>query len=195
MKILVIEGSCAKASHTRLLAKAFAGALEARDLSVDIWSLLERPLPFPEAEYHWDFNNTPSEVVRAFGRKVMEADGLALASPLYHGSFSGMLKSALDHLWFDAFKDKPVALLSHGATDKRCAQPCEALMTVVKTMFGHALQTQVATSKGEFSHDADGHPTALTNEMIKVRLERQAEEMVRFMAMNLAYDRVMRERR
>lgn len=169
--------------------------MEARDIETEIWSLLETPLPFPEAEYHWDFNSTPSEAVRTFGRKVMEADGLALASPLYHGSFSGVLKSALDHLWFDAFKDKPVALLSHGATDKRCAQPCEALMTVVKTMFGYPLQTQVATSKAEFDHDDAGDPTALTNDPIRDRLERQADEMIRFMAMNLAYDRAMRERR
>ena len=41
----------------------------------------------------------------------MEADFLILGTPNYHGSFSGILKNALDHLNMDHFKMKPVGLI------------------------------------------------------------------------------------
>jgi len=39
-----------------------------------------------------------SENVAALRRQVQEADGIILGTPEYHGSFSGVLKNALDHM-------------------------------------------------------------------------------------------------
>ena len=43
----------------------------------------------------------------------MEADFFILGTPNYHGSFSGILKNALDHLNMDYFKMKPVGLIGN----------------------------------------------------------------------------------
>ena len=119
----------------------------------------------------------PHAVVKELISHVRLADAFVLGSPLYHGSFSGVLKNALDHLWYDAFRDKPVALVSHGGTDRRCAQPCVHLQTVVKTMYGYPVQTEVATTNRDFSMNSDGE-YLLKNEEVISRLNRQVNEII-----------------
>lgn len=113
----------------------------------------------------------------AFAKDVKEASGFVLASPLYHGSFSGVLKNALDHLWYDAFRNKPVALQSHGSSVRMCGQPCLALQPVVKTLYGYSCQTQVAATKTDFEENADGS-FRLIDDGLRNRIRRQATELV-----------------
>jgi len=42
---------------------------------------------------------------------VRESDGIILGTPEYHGSFSGVLKNALDHMGFTEFEGKMVGLV------------------------------------------------------------------------------------
>ncbi|WP_375694260.1 NADPH-dependent FMN reductase [Bartonella sp. AD24XZML] len=41
--------------------------------------------------------------VYTFVKTIADADDVILASPVYHGSYSGGLKNALDNLDYDAF--------------------------------------------------------------------------------------------
>ncbi|OUJ19665.1 FMN-dependent NADH-azoreductase, partial [Corynebacterium kefirresidentii] len=50
---------------------------------------------------------------KAFQDKAMEADFLILGTPNYHGSYSGILKNALDHINMDYVKMKPVGLIGN----------------------------------------------------------------------------------
>lgn len=45
-------------------------------------------------------------------RIVREADAVLLGTPMYHGSYSSVLKTALDYCGFDEFEDKTVGLLA-----------------------------------------------------------------------------------
>ncbi len=42
---------------------------------------------------------------------LREADSIVLATPMYHGSYSSVIKSILDHCGFDEFEDKTVGLI------------------------------------------------------------------------------------
>ncbi|MCL7419142.1 MAG: NAD(P)H-dependent oxidoreductase, partial [Halalkalicoccus sp.] len=53
-----------------------------------------------------------TEGVETFTERVREADAILLGTPMYHGSYSGVLKNALDHCGFDEFEDKTVGLLA-----------------------------------------------------------------------------------
>ncbi|MFW6320780.1 MAG: NADPH-dependent FMN reductase, partial [Halohasta sp.] len=44
--------------------------------------------------------------------RVDAADAVILASPMYHGSYSGVLKNALDYCGFDELEGKTVGLLA-----------------------------------------------------------------------------------
>ncbi|MDN8705000.1 NADPH-dependent FMN reductase, partial [Staphylococcus aureus] len=77
------------------------------------FDLAERPLN------QLDFSGTThsTEEIKAnakdFQTKVMEADFLVLGTPNYHGSYSGILKNALDHINMDYVKMKPVGLIGN----------------------------------------------------------------------------------
>jgi NAD(P)H-dependent FMN reductase len=44
-------------------------------------------------------------------RTIREADAIILGTPMYHGSYSGVLKNALDYCGFDEFENTIVGLL------------------------------------------------------------------------------------
>lgn len=176
MNILLLCGSVSENSHTRALMRALEKQIQALGATTKFWDLREQPLPIAIPDYHWRVDETPDAKVRSFVTLVRGADAFVLGSPLYHGSMSGVLKNALDHLWYDAFRNKPVALLSHGSSIRRCSQPTEHLQTVVRTMYGYNLQTQIGTTKDDYK--TINKVLTLTNPELIDRVERQARELV-----------------
>ncbi|GAA5111709.1 hypothetical protein GCM10023261_16070 [Bartonella jaculi] len=81
---------------------------------------------------------------------------------------------------YDAFLSKPVGLISHGSTTKKCAQPCEHLLPVVRTLYGHALQCQVASAKEDFASDDEGRTWKVISKEVRERCERLAHEICAF---------------
>ncbi|WP_375675337.1 hypothetical protein [Bartonella sp. CL100XZDX] len=82
---------------------------------------------------------------------------------------------------YNAFLNKPVGLISHGSTAKKCAQPCEHLVPVVHTLYGYTLQCQIASSNEDFSSDDEGRTWKVTSEEVQTRCERLADEMYTFL--------------
>lgn len=178
MEMMIICGSINEPSHTKTLAAGLADALSGLRVPSVTWDLRAQPLPIADPAFHHKPELHPDPLVRRFIQVARNVDGFALASPLYHGSFSGVLKNAIDHLWWDAFRDKPVALLAHGGSERRSANVNTALQSVVTTLCGYSLQTQIATGPSDF-HKNDQNQIELSNNGIKERLDRQAEELVR----------------
>ncbi len=65
--------------------------------------------------------------------KLNEGDAFVLITPEYNRSYSGVLKNALDYLDFQ-FKQKPIALVSHGVTGG--AQAIAHLRGVIPGLLG-----------------------------------------------------------
>ena len=57
-----------------------------------------------------DDTGYPDDVFR-LRTEVKEAEGVILGTPEYHGSFSGVLKNALDLMGFDEFEGKMIGLV------------------------------------------------------------------------------------
>jgi NAD(P)H-dependent FMN reductase len=115
--------------------------------------------------------------VGAFAERVRSADAIVLGTPLYHGSYSGVLKDALDLLASDGFDDKPVGLVSHGAGIRACTLPCEHMRAIVRAMGGVSTQSQIGTTKSDFESNAEGTRT-LVNPDILARVETMARELI-----------------
>ena len=182
MNVLIFLGSVREHSLTRKLVERTTLALQKHEMVVNWIDLRERPLPIADPAYHKNAAETPNAAVRALVHQVSAADGIVLASPLYHGSFSGVLKNAIDCLAFDAFRGKPVGIIAHGSGVKRCAQPAEHLLPVVRTVYGHALQCQVASSTSDFVFDPDTGEATLASDDVAMRCERLAKEMYYYLA-------------
>ncbi len=108
MKIVIIAGSNRKSATSTRLAGYSQRLIGQKGHSVTLFDLYRSPLPFysPD-EYHQEHAD-----LHALKRSLVEADGIVLVTPEYHGSISGVLKNALDHLGQEHFNNKVVLSVS-----------------------------------------------------------------------------------
>lgn len=138
MKVLLLSGSVGKKSCTRTLLLHLKDLLDTKGVETIWWDLAENPLPIAVPEFHTRQNKHPDKIVRKFAKIIQEVDGFVLGSPLYHDSYSGVLKNALDNLPNEAFLRKPVGLVSHSSNIRSCVTPCNNLRPVVRSLGGYA---------------------------------------------------------
>lgn len=175
MHVFILCGSISENSKTRLLMEISAFFLKESGHHVTFEDLRYSALPIADPAFHPNPEKYPDINVTDFISRFKAAEAYLVGSPLYHGSISGVLKNALDHLWYDAFRDKPVGIISYGSSPHRCAFPCMALNTIIKTMYGYPLQTEVAASKADLIENTDGN--ICFSEDVIFRVQRQLHEM------------------
>lgn len=178
LDILILAGSPRRESYSRGLARRIGRALAAQGAAAELFDLHETPLPLLEPSLRGAAENHPDAGVARLNALVARAAAFVLVSPVYHNSYSGLLKNALDHLGVRNFDARPVGLASHGG---RSSQAVDHLRQVVRALHGVTIPTQVCTGR----EDYHGEPTAagpyeLKSDEIQERIDRFAEELVRF---------------
>ena len=173
--VLLLGGSLARPSHTSLLLAWLEQALVTQPVAVCRWDLAERPFPFADPAYHDRPGEHPSPVVRQLVAAAGSADALVLGSPLYHNSYSALLKNALDHLSINEVQSRPVGLVGH-AGRVASTQALDHLRLVVRGLHGIAIPTQVATVDADYS--ASGGSLCLSGAAARDRLSRLADELL-----------------
>lgn len=153
-----------------------ADQLRAKGAKAVIWDLGEKPLPIAVPEYHKSQEKHPSKRVREFVKLVSESDGYILGSPLYHDSYSGVLKNALDSLPNEAFYHKPVGLVSHSSNVRSCITPCNQLRPVVRSLAGYATQIQVGTTDADYK--IAGNSLKLVDQRVIDRVVGMVDELM-----------------
>ena len=176
VKITLICGSTATKSHTRCLLKHIESLLHEKSVETSFWDLRDKHMVFAVPELHATPMETPDKNVKDFIKLIESSDGIVIGSPLYHGSYSGVLKNALDNLYLDAFRNKAVALVSHGYGVRNAIKACEHLRSVIRTLYGYTLQTEIGTGMEDYQ-EADTEFT-LTNKDIKERCVRLVNELI-----------------
>ena len=88
--------------------------------------------------------------------QVERADAVLFFSPVYRGSFSGILKNLLDHLPVDALRGKPCGIAAIGATTHHYLGVDWHLRDVLAWFGAIAAPTSVYLSSADFS---DGRVT------------------------------------
>jgi FMN reductase len=107
IRVAGICGSLRTGSYTRRAVEcALLGAAET-GAQTQLIDLSEYQLVFRAGK---DETAYPSDVFR-LRQDVKEATGIILGTPEYHGSFSGVLKNALDLMGFDEFEGKMIGLV------------------------------------------------------------------------------------
>ena len=105
-RVVALCGSLRGASKTRIACRHALDAAERAGGEVELLDLRDYDLPAfdPDA-------GEPADAAE-LTRKLREADSIILATPMYHGSFSSPLKTALDYSGFDEFQNKTIGLLA-----------------------------------------------------------------------------------
>ncbi len=103
--VVAVCGSLRDASHTRTALEHALEAAHERGAETDLLDLRTYDLPV------YDPDNSDDGDAPALRAAVRAADSVLLGSPMYHGSYSGSLKNALDYCGFEEFEDRTIGLL------------------------------------------------------------------------------------
>lgn len=138
--VVALCGSLRDRSKTRVVLREALDAAGAEGASTELLDLREYDLPpyDPDAE--------TAHAARELGTQVADADAVVLGTPNYHGSYTGALKDALDHLGRDEFEDATVGLVEvAGGTYPGSA--LEHLRRVSRTLNAWTLPLEVAVPR------------------------------------------------
>lgn len=168
MNILLLVGSGDTNSHSLHLAQAIEAKLRESGATTEVVNLLETGLPIYDRAVERD--DTYDDVTRNFLSKSEAADAFVWVTPIYHNSFSGILKNALD--WqHSKFPNKIVGLASHGGG--RSPQAVDHLMHIVRAQHGISVRTRVCTQDSDYDEELN-----ITESMIQKRIADFSAELL-----------------
>ena len=104
--VVALIGSLRTRSYTRIAATRALAAAESAGATTELIDIREYDLPAFDPG-----RDSPGDSA-TLTASVDAADSILLASPMYHGSYSGVLKNAIDYCGFDEFEGKTVGLLA-----------------------------------------------------------------------------------
>jgi azobenzene reductase len=159
MKITLIAGSNRKNSTSTKLSRYIENQLISIGHDVVFFDLYEKPIPFYNPDSSLDTDLHLIELKAS----MLQAQAIILSTPDYHGSISGVLKNALDHLDFDHFDSKVVLSISSagGATG---ISSLTQLQTIIRNVHGINCPEWISIGSGQKGFTEDGAP-----ELQKVR--------------------------
>lgn len=176
MKVALLNGSPAIKSHTNGTLVYLEEQFSSHGCETKIIDLQSFGLPVNNPIYHADAMQSDNEKVREFAQIIKDAELIVLGTPLYHGSFSGLLKSALDNLDGPAFEGKKILLCSNSSGPRSAVQASQQLVIVARTMGGQVHNSVIGTCKAD--HTETENEFELTSDEIKARCEKIVKEIV-----------------
>lgn len=159
-------------SFTRLtVAEALEGAKSA-GAATELIDLRNYQLIFAGGEEGTD----PPDVLR-LRREVSAAHGIILGTPEYHGSFSGVLKNALDLMGFDEFEGKMIGLVGVSAGRIGASDALNSLRNVGRALHAWVVPQQVTIPE---AHEAFGSDGRLQDSELQARLREVGSTVAEF---------------
>ena len=150
MNILLLNGSPAKPSHTGATLSLLTKLFQENSHKCETISLLDFNIQINDPIYHADAMQSPNPKVKDLANKVKNAEIIVLGTPLYHGSYSGLLKTALDNLDGDAFEGKKILIASNASGMRGSMVAAQHLVVVPRTMGGDVYNRLIGTCKADF---------------------------------------------
>ena len=172
--VIGICGSIRRGSYTRMAVQiALQGAQEvgARTRLID---LNDYRLAFCDAK---DDESTYPEDVFKLRREVSQAQGIILGTPEYHGSFSGVLKNALDLMGFDEIEGKMIGLVGVSGGALGAANALNGLRTIGRALHAWVVPEQASIPEAWNAFDESG---TLKDSDLEKRVKEVGRQVARF---------------
>ena len=177
VRVLAISGSLRAGSTLKALRIVLSGAEEA-GASVRVADLSAYELAFCAGE------KEPERKGRGFARlreEVRAAHGILLATPEYHGSFSGVLKNALDHFEIADFQGKLLGLVAVAGSKQGANGALVGLRAVARALKAWVLPQDVSVAESGKAFAPDGQAA---DPALQVRLLDLGTNLARFAAVH-----------
>ncbi|MEM9985575.1 MAG: NAD(P)H-dependent oxidoreductase [Bacteroidota bacterium] len=113
MKIAILLGSVREGRQTPKITYYLQTQLEVHaGVDADVIDL--KAVQLPIFSNRWQKNESPHPNLPRISQLLHDADAIIFASPEYHGSYTGVLKNAVDHYWQEFYR-KPIGVVATGA--------------------------------------------------------------------------------
>jgi len=155
MHIVLIVGSIRQGRQSHHVAYYLAQELRQRKQQVAVVDLALTPLPMMEERA--GMLTPPLAVVQNLSHQLHQADAFVLVTPEYHGSFSGVLKNALDYFWAE-FAQKPIGVAAASAGKLGGINASTQLQHVILSLRAFTLPTKLLVSEVQTAFDATHQP-------------------------------------
>jgi len=110
-------------------------------------------------------------------REVSQAQGIILGTPEYHGSFSGVLKNALDLMGFDEIEGKMIGLVGVSGGALGAVNALNSLRTVGRALHAWVVPEQASIPEAWKVFDESGN---LKDTAMEERLKEVGRQVARF---------------
>ena len=172
MKLLGISGGPTQSSRTLAAVSKTLEFAKTYDQSVDAeaLNLSEYSIQFCDARDPAKYEGDAKLVID----KVINADALIIGTPMYRGTYTGILKNMFDLIPNDAMMGKPVGLIATGGTDHHFLALEHELKPILGFFLAHALPGVVYANNEHYSGKV------LTSEDILEKLNQLATSIVNF---------------
>ncbi|MFC3199367.1 NADPH-dependent FMN reductase [Parapedobacter deserti] len=151
MKIAILLGSVRQGRQSHKVAHYLKTLLAGQAVQTDLIDLGTDTLPI----YGHD-EQGHNNVIGLVSARLDSADALLLVTPEYHGSFSGVLKNALDHFWAE-FKRKPIGVVAVSSGRMGGISASTQLQQVVLNLGGIALPGKLVVTEVQEAFDEKGN--------------------------------------
>ena len=168
-----ISGSLRAGSYTRRAVEAaLAGAAET-GAETRLIDLRDYNLVFRAGK---DDTGYPHDVFR-LRAEVKQAEGVILGTPEYHGSFSGVLKNALDLMGFDEFEGKMIGLVGVSGGRMGAFDALNSLRNIGRVLHAWVIPEQASVPEAWKVFSEDGQ---IADAQIEERLKEIGRQVARF---------------
>ena len=173
IRVVGINGSLRDGSYTRLAVRLALQGAEEVGAQTQLIDLREYDLIFCEGKVGKD---APPDVLR-LRQEVKQAQGIILGTPEYHGSFSGVLKNALDLMGFGEFEGKMVGLVGVSGGKIGATNALNSLRTVGRALHAWVVPEQVSVPEAWRMFDTTGN---LKDPRLEDALKEVGRQVARF---------------
>ena len=162
-KILVLAGSTRQGSVNRQLAREATEALRQAGVDATFADLREYPMPIYDGDLEAASGLPPA--AHTLKDLARNADGFAIVSPEYNGSYPAVLKNAIDWMSrpepgdgpLEVFRGKPAAVLSASPGPGGGARVLKQLRELLEMMRMKVTPHAVSVARSGEAFDATGH--------------------------------------
>jgi FMN reductase len=174
--ILVVGvcGSLRPGSYTRMAMQiALQGAQEvgARTRLIDL-----KDYQLVSCDGKEDESAYPQDVFK-LRREVSQAEGIVLGTPEYHGSFSGVLKNALDLMGFDEIEGKMIGLVGVSGGSLGAVDALNGLRAIGRALHAWVIPEQASIPSAYKLFDKSG---ILRDGNLEKRVKQVGRQVARF---------------
>src|SRR5579862_4020635 len=162
IRVVGICGSLRPNGWTLAALKIALAGAEDKGATTELLDLRDYDLPFCAGG---DVDAIQGKAgVQRLRQKVLEASGIILATPNYHGSLSGVLKNALDLMSMREFEDKVVGLIGVSGGRMGGTATLNTLRAIGRTLHAWVIPSEAWIYDADSAFAEDGHLKDLSSE-------------------------------